>query len=418
MVEVTTTVTARLFPTEQEAEALTAYLMEYAAVLNHLSHVAFENKCQNFRTLHDANYHDLRRVYSLGSQAVISAEKEVVARYKGIHANMAKDDRWKNFVRFRKHTAALVYNRDYSLKVVDGQFVASLQSLNGRIKNIPVEGLELLHDENLRIGTATMNFRRGKWLLHVPVTREVPAASVDDVRNIVGIDVGIRHLAVSYDSKDNTAFYRGGEVKNRRAKYALLRRDLQRKGTPSSRRRLRSIGSRESRWMSDVNHVVSKALVNNAGENALIVVEDLTGIRNATERVRRKNRYVSVSWAFYDLRQKIEYKAALNGSIVIAVDPRYTSQMCPKCGHTEKANRNKRTHSFTCRRCEYRSNDDRIGSMNLHNKGIQYRVQCASGTPDVQGCIQPAHDAPSPQGGRANARHTSGQEQTPSVRAG
>ena len=30
--------------------------------------------------------------------------------------------------------------------------------------------------------------------------------------------------------------------------------------------------------MSDVNHVVSKALVNNARVNALIVVEDLTGI--------------------------------------------------------------------------------------------------------------------------------------------
>lgn len=386
MVEVTTTVTARLFPTEQQAEALAAYLAEYAAVLNHLSHAAYDSRCQNFRTLHDANYRELRRIYALGSQAVISAEKEVVARYKSVHAGVSKDARWKNFVRFRKHTAALVYNRDYSLKVVDGQFVASVQSLNGRIKNVPIRGLDALHDEDLRIGTATLNHRRGKWLLHVPITREVASTGINDVRNVVGIDVGIRHLAVSYDSKGRSAFYRGGEVKNKRAKYKMLRRDLQRKGTPSSRRRLRSIGSRESRWMRDINHVVAKALVNNAGDSALIVVEDLSGIRNATERVRRKNRYTSVSWAFYDLRQKIEYKAALNGSIVIAVDPRHTSQMCPKCGHTEKANRNKRAHSFTCRRCTYRSNDDRIGSMNLHNKGIQYRVQCALGTPDVQGC--------------------------------
>lgn len=418
MVEVTTTVTARLFPTEQEAEALTAYLVEYAAVLNHISHVAFEKKCQHFRELHDDMYKELRGLYSIGSQAVISAEKEVVAKYKSVHANKSKDDRWKNFVRFRKHTTSLVYNRDYSLKVVDGEFVASVQSLNGRLKNVPIRGLEALHGEDIHIGTATLNHRRGKWILHVPITREVGTAEVNNVRNVVGVDMGIRHLAVSYDSMGATTFYRGGEVKNRRAKYKLLRRDLQRKGTPSSRRRLRSIGSRESRWMNDVNHVVSKALVNNAGENALIVVEDLTGIRNVTERVKRKDRYVSVSWAFYDLRRKIEYKATLNGSTVIGVDPRYTSQMCPKCGHTERSNRNKRTHSFACKRCEYRSNDDRIGSMNLHNKGIQYRVQCALGTPDVQGGIQPTHDAPSPQGGRANARYTSGQEQTPSVRTG
>ena len=418
MVEVTTTVTARLFPTEQQAEALTTYLSEYAAVLNHVSHAAFESRCQSFRTLHDELYYQLRRLYSLGSQATISAEKEVVARYKGVHANTAKDDRWKTFVRFRKHTASLVYSRDYSLKVVDGEFTVSLPSLNGRIKGIPAAGLEELHDENRKIGTARLHYRRGKWLLHVPVTREVDTPELDAVRNVVGVDLGIRQLAVTFDSKGRTIFYRGGEVKNKRAHYKMLRRDLQRKGTPSARRRLRSVGSRESRWMSDVNHVTAKALVTQAGKNALIVVEDLTGIRNATERVKRKHRYVSVSWSFYDLRQKIEYKAALNGSLCVAVDPRHTSQRCPKCGHTEQANRNKRTHSFVCKRCAYRSNDDRIGAMNLHNKGIEYRVRCASGTPGAQGCVQPARDAPSPQGGRANVRHTSGQEQTQPERVG
>lgn len=415
VVEVTTTLTARLFPTEEQSAALTEYLAEYTSVLNHVSHEAFESKCQQFRPLHNSLYYELRRLYRIGSQAVISAEKDVVAKYKTIHSRRAKDKRWETFVRFRKHTAALVYNRDYSLKVVDGEFVASLQSLNGRIKSVPVKGLDVLMDDSFRAGTATLNYRRGKWILHVPVTREMETVSVNDVSNVVGIDMGIRHLAVSYDSKGKTTFYRGGEVKNKRAHYKMLRRDLQRKGTPSARRRLRSIGSRESRWMSDVNHVVSKALVEQAGQNALIVVEDLTGIRNATERVKRKHRYTSVSWSFYDLRQKIEYKSSLAGSQCIAVDPRYTSQMCPKCGHTESSNRNKRTHGFTCKSCGYRSNDDRIGSMNLHNKGIQYRVRCELGTPDSQGCIQPAHDAPSIQGGSGHqSTLTAGQAQTPS----
>lgn len=422
MVEVTTTVTARLFPSEEQSAALTEYLAEYTAVLNHVSHVAFESQCQNFRTLHDDNYYSLRRLYRLGSQAVISAEKEVVAKYKTVHARVPKNGRWKSYVRFRKHTTSLVYARDYSLKFADGEFTASLQSLNGRIKGVPVTGLDpdLMNDESTRIGTATLNHRRGKWILHVPVTRDIPAASLTDVRNVVGVDMGIRHLAVTYDSRGKTRFYRGGEVKNKRAHYKSLRTELQRKGTPSSRRRLRAIGSRESRWMSDVNHVVSKALVEHAGDAALIVVEDLTGVRNATERVKRKHRYVQVSWAFHDLRQKIEYKAALAGSRCVAVSPRYTSQKCPKCGHIEAGNRDKRGHRFLCKRCAYRSNDDRIGAMNLHNKGIQYRVQCELGTPDSQGCIQPAHDAPSIQGGSvpSGARLTAGQEQTPSVRAG
>ena len=135
---------------------------------------------------------------------------------------------------------------------------------------------------------------------------------------------------------------------------------------------MKAIGSRENRWMQDVNHCVSKALVKSNPKHTLFVLEDLSGVRNATERVKTKDRYVSVSWSFYDLEQKLIYKAKQNQSSVIKVDPRYTSQCCPVCGHTEKSNRNKKIHLFTCRNCGYRSNDDRIGAMNLYRMGINY----------------------------------------------
>ena len=144
--------------------------------------------------------------------------------------------------------------------------------------------------------------------------------------------------------------------------------------TPSSRRRLKAIGHRENRWMQDVNHCVSKALVENNPKHTFFVLEDLSGIRNATERVKTKDLYVSVSWSFYDLEQKLIYKAKQNQSSVIKVDPHYTSQCCPICGHTEKANRNKKIHLFTCKNCGYKSNDDRIGAMNLYRMGINYLV--------------------------------------------
>ena len=81
---------------------------------------------------------------------------------------------------------------------------------------------------------------------------------------------------------------------------------------------------------------------------------------------------VNKSWSFYDLEQKLIYKAKQNQSTVIKVNPRYTSQCCPICGHTEKSNRNKKIHLFTCKNCGYKSNDDRIGAMNLYRKGINY----------------------------------------------
>ena len=78
------------------------------------------------------------------------------------------------------------------------------------------------------------------------------------------------------------------------------------------------------------------------------------------------------SWSFYQFRELLEYKAKMNGSMVITVNPRYTSQQCPKCGHIEKSNRDKKNHIFCCKNCTYQSNDDRVASMNLYRKGIEY----------------------------------------------
>ncbi len=72
---------------------------------------------------------------------------------------------------------------------------------------------------------------------------------------------------------------------------------------PSARRPLKCLEPRENRWMTDVNHQGRKARVFRYGGKTLFLVEDRTGIREATERVRRRDRYPSVSWAFYRLRQ-------------------------------------------------------------------------------------------------------------------
>ena len=118
----------------------------------------------------------------------------------------------------------------------------------------------------------------------------------------------------------------------------------------------------------------------NNPDGTLFVIEDLTGIRSVTENVKVKDRYVSVSWSYYDLEQKLSYKALKHQQLVEKVNPAYTSQTCPKCGHTEKTNRNKKIHLFCCKNCAYKSNDDRIGAMNLHRMGIELLVPDAVAT--------------------------------------
>lgn len=66
------------------------------------------------------------------------------------------------------------------------------------------------------------------------------------------------------------------------------------------------------------------------------------------------------------------YKAAEVGSFVMKVPANYTSQRCPKCGRIHKENRNHKTHEYICDACGYRSNDDRIGAINLYELGTMY----------------------------------------------
>ncbi|MBO5567208.1 MAG: transposase, partial [Succinivibrio sp.] len=54
-------------------------------------------------------------------------------------------------------------------------------------------------------------------------------------------------------------------------------------------------------------------------------------------RSSRKNNHSLHSWSFYRLSQFIEYKAKLAGIAVEYVNPAYTSQRCPECGHIHHA---------------------------------------------------------------------------------
>jgi transposase len=78
----------------------------------------------------------------------------------------------------------------------------------------------------------------------------------------------------------------------------------------------------------------------------MIALEDLTGIRSGM-KVRRKQRRNHHSWAFYQLRTFIAYKALLAGVEVFLVDPAYTSQTCSCCG--ERGQR--KSLLFTCKKC-------------------------------------------------------------------
>lgn len=416
--KVTTTVKLRLVLTDSDSQAMLAMAEQYRLACNRVSRFVFRSGLCPLREMHKWMYRHLREDYSLKSQMAQSAMKTVISAYRSIKSNERK---W-TLVNFSVPQCDMVWNRDWS--IVGDKL--SLNTLNGRIRvGFYKEGndfVKMLADRDYKFGTARFVVDRNfRYFLHIPVTCEVDIPDNASITTVVGIDRGIRKVAMAYDGK-KTVTYSGKLIRDKRARFAATRRGLQQRKTSSSRRRLKKIGHRENGWMRDVNHCIAKALVESSPKGTLFVLEDLKGIRGATEHVRTKNRYVTVSWSYYDLEQKLSYKASMTGQKVIKVDPSYTSQRCPICGKVDSHSRNKKKHYYCCTGCGYRSDDDRVGAMNLYQLGLEYLngnespcIQSPAGKPDGGGCCQSPCDVTprrkANKGRRPNAVCTSGQLQ-------
>ena len=373
-VELIITAKVKLLTNKEQAQELADTLKAAGLALNHASKIAYGNNLlSSFKGLQRLVYTDLRSEYGLKSQMACNICSVVAGAYASMKSN------GEHTLAVYKHPKLQYsYGRDYTF--VRGKTAVSLLSLNGRRK-VPfvVTAMEKYFDGTWRFGTATLVHKKGEFYLHINVKREIAETENGEIKNIVGVDTGMNFLTVAVDSKDRAKFFGGRQIKNKRAEFVRVRKSLQKRGTKRSKRRLQALAGRENRFMTDVNHCVSKALVQFAGKNSLIAREDLTGI-NLSTVVRKRNRYIRFSWAFSQLYLFMEYKVLLAGARVIPFDPRYSSQKCPKCGHTERANRDQKKHLFCCKRCGYSLNDDLIGAMNMRTAGIEYR--CAKSASD------------------------------------
>lgn len=391
MSDLTKTIKLRIHVTPEQEILFRQMTEQYRQACNFISQYVFDNGFElNSNAIQKVLYKDIRSLFGLKSQLTTSSFKTVTARYKTVKTQLSQkpykykneDGNWQYIpktlewlwkpVFFCRPQADLVRNRDYSF-VDDGQ-VLSINTLGKRTK-CTFEGEHFAEylDGSYDLGTAKLVELKGRWYLHIPVTKSVEDFQKENVHHVVGIDRGLRFLTVSYDEQGKTEFVSGKKIATKRHKFQEVRKQLQAKGTKSAKRKLKAISGRENRWMSDVNHQLSKTLVQKYGKDTLFVLEDLTGVSFEESNLSRtaKQNYNLRSWSFYQLEQFLTYKAHENRSEVLKVSARYTSQRCPKCGTIRKANRDHHKHLYSCQ-CGYESNDDRIGAMNIQLLGTMW----------------------------------------------
>jgi putative transposase len=214
----------KLQTTPEQFQALRRAQLVYRDALNAVSRYAFEHgKTSSNLALHRGMYIQLRARYGLPSQLACSAQRQVAATYKGLWTNLKKNaehckaritrKRFKGLDKppsYSLPTVHYTYQRDYTFKC-DQQ--VSLTTLDGRI-NVSYQG----HDKQVALiqNGATIGDAKPKkrFYLLVSFEMEVPDPTFESHKEVVGVDVGIRYLAVTSTSTGKATFHAGKHIRS------------------------------------------------------------------------------------------------------------------------------------------------------------------------------------------------------------
>ena len=429
----------------EQATQLQRVTSAYRDAQNHCSRWAFDNgRTSSGSAIQKACYQEIRTRFGLASQLACSVRDSVAATYKGLWTTTKQAAErpkvavgrkaagsWKGRLPrpykgldsapvFKALTLEYQYGRDYSFKKAGH---VSVMTLQGRM-TLGYEGWKehvlALQDPGTEVGSAKLWYDRARkqWYLLAAFTVDLPDRLSTDYRQVVGVDVGQRYHAVTKvvdltGQPEQVQMFEGQTHRKKADQYVFIRNKLQAKGTRSALRRLVLLSGRERRFTANRNHVLAKQILA-AHPHAIIAMEELAHIRErigrgsskkASVKMRRANQ-VRSTWSFAALRAMVTYKAPLHGSIVTVVDPKFTSQQCPKCGHTGRENRPGGGEVFCCVACSFTGHADVVGATNIGMKAYTARMDsgCLSAIPSTEGAVDVTHgDAEAAFTGRVEA---------------
>jgi len=347
------TLRIQILPDTDQTAKLKAIMERFNAAANWVVGEPFAGKVTNKIAAQELLYTQVRERFGLGAQTAILCIHRAVEAYKRDTAILPD---------FRPDAAITYDVRTLSFKGPDR---VSMLTLSGRI----VVPFLMAGYQAERIGypkgqSDLIRSHDGKWFLLVTVT--VPDGTEVPITDFLGVDLGIANIATDSDGERHS----GKSVEDVRRKHNLQRRRLQRKGTKGAKKKLRRVSKNEARFRRHENHRISKEIVETARRTGRgIAVEDLKGIRERVTARGGDARNRLSGWSFHQIYTFLAYKAQIAGIPVVQVDPAYTSQTCPECGHCERSNRRSQSE-FRCQRCRHEQHADVVGARNIRDAAL------------------------------------------------
>jgi predicted transposase len=249
------TLMVKLDPSPEQHKMLCETMERFNEACNQIAETVFAMHSANKVEIHKTVYYPVREHFGLSSQLTIRAISKVCEAYK-------RDKSIKPEFRL---DGAIVY--DQRILSWKGLEKVSLITLHGR-QVIPIRFGEYQKARMDRIrGQVDLILVKGVFYLCVVV--EIPEASPYDPVDVLGVDLGIKNLAVDSDGEVHS----GEQISQTRDKLDSLKARLQSKGTKSAKRHLKKLSGRAARFSKDVNHCISKGIVAKAKDTQPIVSE-------------------------------------------------------------------------------------------------------------------------------------------------
>ena len=294
---------------------------------------------------------------------------------------LLKARRIAEYVVDHKPSSAKLTSRDVKhlgLKSVISNQIIRKYGRNKKIKKvnrvnliIPNQGIQIKEDNIIYIPSLKLNLKyqfpaKFEKINQIEINREYAFVSVTVAENTeyepehwIGVDRNTTgHVVVAGEPDSGKVMKLGKHAQHTHNKYKHIRKRLQKQG---KYRKVKQLKNRESRIVRDLNHKMSRKIVDTAKlNNSGIKLEDLKGIRKNRKHAK-SFKYSLNSWSFYQLQTMIEYKAKLLGVPVSYIDPAYTSQKCSRCGHIGDRN----GKQFECPACGHVDHADVNAAFNI-----------------------------------------------------
>uniref|UniRef100_A0A6M3J210 Putative transposase n=1 Tax=viral metagenome TaxID=1070528 RepID=A0A6M3J210_9ZZZZ len=323
----------------------------YTKAFNSVCQIGWDYSDSNGVSLHHKTYKELRSY--LPSQLAVSARMKATEALKSVKTKIRKKQ--KATCPQAKQSSIRYDARSYNIWFDRNEL--SILTISGRQKttiSIPEYFKQYITWKRC---SADLFVRKNKVFLNIVFSKDI--ADTEPTDKVIGIDRGIKRIAVTSENQ----FFGGGQIKKVSKCYEKIRSALQSCGSKSAKRHLRKISKKENRFRANVNHVITKQIVESLNGGDVIAIEKLTGIRQ-TVRLRKKQRKDLHKWNFFQFEQFLTYKAEARGMKIECVDARFTSQKCSICGYISRSNRQSQS-VFKCKHCGLSLNADLNASRNI-----------------------------------------------------